>query len=163
MERITQIDALTDCYNHKSFHEYLDKLIEQRESKHSLLHLAIIDIDNFKKVNDTYGHWVGDIVLKSVSHTLKELVTPNEYVARYGGEEFAVIFTGKTGEEAYQILDKIRLEIAQTKHPEMDHQSVTVSMGLQSYVEGEERENLFKRADHSLYTSKKTGKNKITW
>jgi diguanylate cyclase (GGDEF)-like protein len=127
------------------------------------LHLAIIDIDNFKKVNDTYGHWAGDIVLKSVSRCIKELLTPNEFVARYGGEEFTVIFTEKTVGEAYQMLDNIRLEIAQTKHPELDHQSVTVSIGLESYVEGEGRENLFKRADHSLYTSKKTGKNKITW
>jgi diguanylate cyclase (GGDEF)-like protein len=163
MERASRIDALTECYNHKSFHEKLDTFIERTESNQLLLHLAIIDIDNFKKVNDTYGHWAGDIVLKSVSRCIKELLTPNEFVARYGGEEFVVIFTEKTAKEAYQILDKIRMEIARTKHFELDNGSVTVSIGLESYVEGEGRENLFKRADHSLYTSKKTGKNKITW
>jgi diguanylate cyclase (GGDEF)-like protein len=163
MDRASKIDALTDCYNHKTFHEHLEKLIKKRESDDLLLHLAIIDVDDFKKVNDTFGHWVGDIVLKSVSRSIKELITSNEFAARYGGEEFAVIFTEKTLKETYQILDKIRIEIAQTKYPELDNQSVTVSIGLQSYVEGERRENLFKRADHSLYTSKKTGKNKITW
>jgi diguanylate cyclase (GGDEF)-like protein len=160
MDRASKIDALTDCYNHKNFHEHLDKITKLSESNDLLPHLAIIDVDNFKKVNDTFGHWVGDIVLKSISRSIKELVTPDEF--RYGGEEFAVIFTGKTLGEAYQILNKIRLEIAHTNYPELDNQCVTVSIGLQRYVQGEGKEKLFKDADYSLYTSKKTGKNKIS-
>jgi diguanylate cyclase (GGDEF)-like protein len=162
MDRAAKIDALTECYNHKTFHEYLDKSIERSELNKLPLHLAIIDIDDFKKVNDTYGHWIGDIVLKSVSRIIRELVTSEEFVARYGGEEFAIIFIGKPLEESYRLVDHIRSEIAGMKFPEMDGQSVAVSIGLQSYVQGEGKEKLFKSADHSLYVSKKTGKNKIT-
>jgi diguanylate cyclase (GGDEF)-like protein len=90
------------------------------------------------------------------------LVSPNDFVARYGGEEFAVIFTEKTSEEAYLILETIRLKIANMKYPELADHSVTVSIGLQSYEQGTGKEKLFKNADDSLYTSKKTGKNKTT-
>jgi diguanylate cyclase (GGDEF)-like protein len=160
MDKLSKMDALTDLYNHKTFHEYLEKLIEQSEQNRLPLQLAILDIDNFKKINDTYGHWVGDIVLLRVANLIKETVTPNDFAARYGGEEFAVIFTEKTLEQSYEIAEKIRLNLSKTLHPELDSQAVTISIGLQDFVKGEGKETLFKGADASLYSAKRTGRNK---
>ncbi|MDF2959854.1 MAG: hypothetical protein K0S39_1589 [Paenibacillus sp.] len=160
MDKLSKMDALTDLYNHKTFHEYLEKLIEQNERNQLPLQLAIMDIDNFKKINDTYGHWVGDIMLQRVANIIKETVTPNDFVARYGGEEFAVIFTEKTLEQAFSIAEQIRQKLAMSLHPELDSQAATISIGLQDYEKGHGKEALFKGADASLYTAKRSGKNK---
>ncbi|MCR8632498.1 sensor domain-containing diguanylate cyclase [Paenibacillus radicis (ex Xue et al. 2023)] len=160
MDRLSKIDALTDLYNHKTFHEYLEKLVEQNEHNQLSLQLAIMDIDNFKKINDTYGHWVGDIMLQRVANIIKETVTPNDFVARYGGEEFAVIFTEKTLEESLAIVEQVRQKLAVSLHPELESQAATLSIGLQNYAKGDGKEALFKGADASLYTAKRTGKNK---
>ncbi|MEK8131045.1 diguanylate cyclase [Paenibacillus filicis] len=160
MDTLSKIDALTDVYNHKTFHEYLEKLIEQNELNELSLQLAILDIDNFKRINDTYGHWVGDIVLMRVASIIKETVTPHDFVARYGGEEFAVIFTEKTLDEAHRLSELIRQRLFVTMHPELNSKSVTISIGLQEYAKGKGKEALFKGADASLYAAKRTGKNK---
>ncbi|WP_179232630.1 GGDEF domain-containing protein [Paenibacillus rigui] len=160
MDKLSKMDALTDLYNHKTFHEYLEKLIEQNERNQLSLQLAIMDIDNFKKINDTYGHWVGDIILQRVANLIKETVTPNDFVARYGGEEFAVIFTEKTLEQSHRLVEQIRQQCAMTLHTELDSQAATLSIGLQNYNKGEGKEALFKGADASLYAAKRTGKNK---
>ncbi|MEW9698118.1 GGDEF domain-containing protein [Paenibacillus sp. SI8] len=160
MDKLSKTDALTGLYNHITFHEYLEKLIEQSETGQLNIHLAILDIDNFKKVNDTYGHRAGDAVLRRVSATLKERVGLNDFAARYGGEEFAVIFTEKHTAEVFEILERIRWHISQTKYEELSGQIVTISIGLCEYLKGSGKEMLFAGADQSLYTAKKTGKNK---
>ncbi len=134
------------------------KLIEQNELNDLSLQLAILDIDNFKRINDTYGHWVGDIILIRVASIIKETVTPNDFVARYGGEEFAVIFTEKTLDEAYRLVEQIRHKLYVTLHPELDSKAATISIGLQEYMKGKGKEALFKGADASLYAAKRTGK-----
>jgi diguanylate cyclase (GGDEF)-like protein len=159
MDKLSKMDALTELYNHKTFHEYLEKLIEQNERNNLPLQLAIMDIDNFKKINDTYGHWVGDIVLQRVAQAINETVTSNDFVARYGGEEFAVIFADKTIEQSHHIAEQIRQKLALTLHPELDSQAATISIGLHNYSQGEGKEALFKGADASLYSAKRSGKN----
>ncbi|SDN26390.1 diguanylate cyclase (GGDEF) domain-containing protein [Paenibacillus sp. yr247] len=160
MDKLSKTDALTDLYNHITFHEYLDELIQQNKSGHFCIHVAVLDIDNFKKVNDTYGHRAGDAVLKNVSSTLKNLVGLNDFVARYGGEEFAIIFTEKSTEEVFDLLERIRWQISQSKYEELSGHSVTISIGLCEYLPGNSKESLFSGADQSLYTAKMTGKNK---
>ncbi|MBP1962393.1 GGDEF domain-containing protein [Paenibacillus aceris] len=160
MDKLSKTDALTDLYNHITFHEYLDELITQNASGHFCFHIALLDIDNFKKVNDTYGHRAGDAVLKNVSSTLKNRVGPNDFVARYGGEEFAIIFTEKNTDEVFDLLERIRWHISQVKHEELNENSVTISIGLCEYMPGTSKELLFAGADQSLYIAKKTGKNK---
>ncbi|MCZ8512586.1 GGDEF domain-containing protein [Paenibacillus filicis] len=160
MDKLAKMDALTDMYNHKTFHEYLDKLIEQHERNLLPLQLALLDIDNFKKINDTYGHWVGDIILMRVAGIIKETVTPHDFVARYGGEEFAVVFTEKSMDEAHRLVEQIRQRLSVTIHPELDSQAATISIGLQGYEEGLRKEGLFKGADASLYEAKRCGKNR---
>lgn len=161
MDRENKIDALTRLYNHKTFHEYLDRLIEQGDKNQLSFQLAIIDIDNFKQVNDQFGHWVGDSVLKRVGEQFKLNVTANDFVSRYGGEEFAVILTEKSKSESFQLVDTIRANISQMIHPEMNHKPVTVSIGMCSYEVGLGKEAFFKAADNSLYQAKKNGKNQV--
>ena len=159
MERLSKLDHLTELYNHITFHEYLEKLIEQCEEYDLAIQLAIIDIDNFKHVNDTYGHRVGDVVLKRVADTIKGSVSLDNFVARYGGEEFAVIFTDQSLEAAYTTVEEIRHKISMIIHPELDNKNVTVSVGLNTYIKGIGKEKLFTGADQSLYTAKRSGKN----
>lgn len=159
MEQVSKIDPLTGLYNHISFHEYLDILIEQAKQNNLPIHLAILDIDNFKKVNDQYGHCVGDLVLKRISKIIKESIPFNHFACRYGGEEFAIIFTDISLKEAHTISDKIRTTIQNFHHEELNHQSVTISIGLQSFTCAMDKKDLFERADSLLYVAKKSGKN----
>ena len=103
MDKLTKTDALTDLYNHMTFHEYFEKLIEQHEQNGLPLQLAIFDIDNFKLVNDMFGHRAGDAVLQRVSELIRSKVSTNDFVARYGGEEFAILFTDKLKMEALKL------------------------------------------------------------
>lgn len=162
MDKLFKLDALTELYNHKTFHEYLEKLIEQSELNALPLQLAILDLDNFKKVNDTYGHHVGDNVLMRTASILRQAVTPNDFVARYGGEEFAIIFTEKSLADSYAVLERIRSEMERTLHEELGFRPVTCSIGLEEYKPGTGKDYLFKNADASLYAAKKRGKNQIS-
>lgn len=161
MDRLAKTDALTGLYNHITFHEYLDDLIEQSEWSRLPLHLALIDIDDFKRINDTYGHRAGDFVLKRVGTIVQESIGENNFAARYGGEEFAVIVTEKTWDEAVLILEHLRERIALLHHAELAGHTATVSIGLNEYERGLGKERLFQGADEALYTAKRTGKNKL--
>lgn len=160
-DKLLKMDALTGLYNHKSFHEYLDSLLEQCESNGLRLQLALFDIDNFKQVNDTYGHWVGDLVLKEVAAKVGSLIGLNDFAARYGGEEFAVIFTDKSFAEAYASAEKMRGQIAQMEHPYAGGHPITVSIGLCDYLFGDRKEHMFRKTDHALYEAKRSGKNTV--
>uniref|UniRef100_UPI0012FD3179 GGDEF domain-containing protein n=1 Tax=Paenibacillus sonchi TaxID=373687 RepID=UPI0012FD3179 len=160
-DKLLKIDALTGLYNHKTFHEYLVSLLEQCESNGLRLQLALFDIDNFKRVNDTYGHWVGDLVLKEVAAKVGGLIGLNDFAARYGGEEFAVIFTDKSIHEAYAAAEELRLKIAAMEHPYAGGKPITVSIGLCDYQLGDGKEKLFRKTDHALYAAKHSGKNAV--
>jgi len=160
-DKLLKIDALTGLYNHKTFHEYLDLLLEQCESNGLRLQLALLDIDNFKRVNDTYGHWVGDVVLKEVAAKIGGIIELNDFAARYGGEEFAVIFTDKNLPEAYSYMEELRVIIAGMENPYAGGNPITVSIGLCNYEPGLGKELLFRKTDDALYTAKKEGKNTV--
>ncbi|WP_339316530.1 GGDEF domain-containing protein [Paenibacillus sp. FSL R10-2734] len=160
-DKLLKIDALTGLYNHKTFHEYLDSLLEQCESNNLNLQLALFDIDNFKKVNDTYGHWVGDLVLKSVADKVGSMIGLNDFAARYGGEEFAVIFTDKSYSEAYEAVEELRINIARIEHLHAGNNPITVSIGICDYQLGDGKELLFRKTDNALYAAKKRGKNTV--
>ncbi|WP_221469014.1 GGDEF domain-containing protein [Cohnella nanjingensis] len=159
MDKLAKTDALTETYNHMAFHEYLARLTEQAE--HGLpLHLAIMDIDSFKSVNDTFGHRAGDEVLRTVAGIVRSLASESDVVARYGGEEIAVLFTEKTLVETYETVESIRASIASSGHAALDGRSVTISIGLAAYVEEMDKEALFRSADMALYQAKHAGKNR---
>jgi diguanylate cyclase (GGDEF)-like protein len=159
MDRLTKVDPLTDLYNHKTFHEYMEKLVEHHRNNPYGLHLAVLDIDNFKKVNDTYGHAVGDIALKVVAERIYAFLGSDDFAARYGGEEFVVILTGGTIQDARAKMEHIRQSIAAATVEQMDNTSVTVSIGLHEYIAGETKESAFQKADSALYVAKRSGKN----
>ncbi len=160
IERMSNVDSLTDLYNHRIFQKYLGQLILQSNERNTLLQIAILDIDDFKKINDTFGHSVGDNVLKRVADKIRNLVTPEDIVARYGGEEFAIIFNNHLLEDTVEILENIRKAIASEQHPELDRM-VTVSIGLHEYKKGNTKKETFEIADEALYDAKHSGKNKI--
>jgi diguanylate cyclase (GGDEF)-like protein len=161
MDKQIKTDALTGLYNHMSFHEYLDKLIEQGEKYNLSFQLAVLDIDHFKKVNDTFGHRAGDAVLKKVAHTITSLVSPNDFTARYGGEEFAIIFTDIELNESLINLENIRTTIEKLHHEELMGNAVTISIGVQDYARGCTKEALFTGADQALYEAKRNGRNQM--
>lgn len=160
MENMSKIDALTDMYNHRTFQEYLDTIIRQVSRVGGTLQLAILDIDDFKKINDTFGHSVGDIILKRIASRIKIMVTAEDITARYGGEEFAVILTNKTMMQSLTLLDSIRKAIQDESHIELNR-NVTVSIGVHEYYKGEPKEEVFNKADQALYEAKHSGKNRI--
>ncbi|NBG88365.1 GGDEF domain-containing protein [Isachenkonia alkalipeptolytica] len=162
MEKMSKIDLPTDLYNHKTFHEYLHPLLEQLENQEFPLYLALLDLDDFKSVNDTYGHSTGDRVIQQTATLIKEHLGSDDFGARYGGEEFGIIFTDKEPAEVYQLLESLRTSMADHGFPDMEHTSVTLSVGLAEAVPGEDKDTLFQRADRYLYEAKQQGKNRIS-
>ncbi|WP_226000097.1 GGDEF domain-containing protein [Paenibacillus sp. BJ-4] len=161
ISKMSMTDGLTKLYNHISFQTFYEKALEYAEQG-AIIHLAVVDIDNFKKINDTYGHQFGDKILESISQIITEQITANDIPARYGGEEFAILMFEHTFEEAYQIVERIRREVEKMTFVEkMQSVSVTVSIGLKSYSEEMNKDTFFQGADDNLYQAKRSGKNKI--
>lgn len=160
MDKLAKTDALTETYNHMAYHEFIGNLVEQADNGVIELHLAVLDIDNFKSVNDTYGHKAGDIVLRKVAQIARSKAGSNDVVARYGGEEFTLLFTEKSFQAVYEIVEEIRKTVAGTSHEALKGQAVTVSIGLNGYKSGMGKEALFQGADAALYDAKHSGKNR---
>lgn len=159
-----RVDHLTEAYNRKSFDEQMKKHMQMAVISQTPVSLIILDIDYFKKINDAYGHDIGDFILKECVKMLKEVFhREDDFVARIGGEEFAVILPSFTLEHAVvraeEALNKIRKEIF--VHGELKI-NFTVSMGIAQWSQNETQDQWTKRADSALYQSKQTGRNKYT-
>ena len=143
---------------------YMDKIIHKLfgvENGQDIVAFAIIDLDDFKKVNDTYGHDNGNIVLKVLGSLLNDYATKTEYVGRFGGEEFIIVFKDTSKEQCFFKLEKIRRDLNLYVFDFMD-EKISFSAGLVCCKSGTNYKKVFKLADEALYISKKTGKNKIT-
>lgn len=155
-------DGLTNIFNKKYFFDTLHSIPDLLKANYALV---MIDIDNFKRVNDTYGHPYGDIVLKNVAHIIKNNTRSQDVVARYGGEEIIIYFSNFTNMQLLaERLNKIRLEIEDEKiTDEKICSSVTVSIGCFIKRTGKmiSLEEAIKKADANLYICKNTGKNKV--
>lgn len=159
-----RLDHLTEAHNRKSFDEQLKKYISLYQIEKTPVSLITLDIDHFKKINDSYGHDIGDFVLKECVRLLKEVFNGNEdFVSRIGGEEFSVILPGQNvlhaTHKAEEAMRKIRAEAFVQDDLEI---RFTVSMGIAQLSENETADQWLKRADQALYQSKNTGRNKIT-
>lgn len=121
---------------------------------------AMIDVDRFKTINDTYGHDVGDSVIRIVGSVLKHSTRREDFVIRYGGDEFLIVFTGGTLQIVTERIDRIRQEIKEKVN--LPGFEVTLSVGVAPYEVGATLEETIKKADESLYHSKNTGKDKVT-
>ena len=158
-------DCLTDCYAMTYFNKLLDRCIVNFERYKKPFLLFMIDIDNFKKINDTYGHLVGDNaiihVVKAVESILREDI---DFIARYGGDEFCTIINNCNCQEGERIAIRI-LEILSQKPLVVDDKEIflSISIGIAQFdLHGQDRNTLYKNADCALYYSKKNGKNRYT-
>ncbi|MBI4682604.1 MAG: GGDEF domain-containing protein [Nitrospirae bacterium] len=159
-------DGLTNLYNHRHFQDILDKEIPRVERYSHVLSLIMIDIDYFKKFNDTYGHPQGDIVLRSVADVFEKTIRTTDTAARYGGEEFAVILPETDIKGAVIIAEKLR-QIVEKLELKLGDKivNVTISLGVTNYDPARGRKTkaeIIDAADKALYNSKKTGRNKLS-
>ena len=158
LKRLSITDSLTGLFNRRYINKKLEFEISQAIQHKTPLSLAILDIDNFKKINDQYGHNHGDYVLQEVSDLLR-LHLPEEFLARWGGEEFLIIFPNQSLESAVQLCNEIREKIIHHRcEPPID---ITVSFGVAEYQLGYEHNSFIARADSALYQAKKSGRNQV--
>jgi diguanylate cyclase (GGDEF)-like protein len=125
--------------------------------------LAIIDLDNFKNVNDTYGHQTGDQVIKSLSRMLKQRLRETDIVGRIGGEEFAIIFLGIGSDRAFKVMDELRNHFSRIEHQDNQRKIffLTFSCGITQWRPGLNNTQIHTAADKALYQAKSEGKNRI--
>ena len=156
------LDALTNLNNRRQFETRLGQEISITKRQNNPLCAMMIDIDFFKKVNDTYGHAAGDEVLREVAARIKTHLRESDIPSRYGGEEFAVLLPYTHIEEAKIVGERLRKAV-ESKPVELDNQTinVTISMGLAEYNRKESGEELFERADKALYEAKTSGRNRV--
>lgn len=155
-------DYLTGLINRRTLDEECRKLVEEFEVKQTPFSIIMGDIDNFKKINDTYGHQIGDKILKIVSSILKKNIKKTDLVARYGGEEFLIVLKNCDIDIAYQIIERIRKEIENFSFINFGLNNITVSFGISLYDGSISIDEVIKGADNELYNSKRSGKNKTS-
>lgn len=163
VERLSVTDGLTGLFNRRHFSERIDEEFSKATRYKTPLSLLIMDVDHFKRVNDTYGHQVGDVVLVAVAQILRQSVRETDLIGRYGGEEFVVLLPHTDTEQAGAVAEKIRKAVSETFIGEMDGKAVTISIGLAGLngVEADNVEDLIRHADGALYRAKEEGRNRV--
>ncbi len=159
------IDTLTGLNNRRFFDSNFPALVEQAARKGRPLSLMILDIDHFKRVNDTYGHDAGDQILKAFASRIRRVVRASDIVCRLGGEEFAIVMPETPVEIAMRVAERVRriVEVERFVYTlERPPIVVTSSIGLAERGSGMDADALVRRADHALYRSKDTGRNRVT-
>jgi diguanylate cyclase (GGDEF)-like protein len=157
VRRLAGSDGLTGLPNRRHFEESLERELGRAGRTGQPVNLLILDIDHFKKINDTYGHQTGDAVLRAVSRRLSETIRVGDVVARYGGEEFAIIMPNGDTEDALVLAERIMRAVEQIDIP------VTVSVGIATYIRhAADGSSLVEAADQALYESKRGGRNRAT-
>lgn len=153
------LDALTGFYNRRQLEERIKQEASSAKRQHRSLCAIMTDIDYFKKVNDTYGHATGDLVLKTVSREIKNQLRDYDVAGRYGGEEFVILLPFTKLEEAKMVAERLRKAVEAKKIETSDkkHINVTISLGVAEYKEKDFIEN----ADKALYKAKESGRNKV--
>ncbi|WP_112833552.1 sensor domain-containing diguanylate cyclase [Ensifer sp.] len=162
LQRQAASDYLTDIYNRRHFFLTGPRLVEQCLRRGETTAIAILDIDHFKRLNDTYGHEIGDVVLKHVAKRLTTLVGEEHLLARLGGEEFGILFNGFDVQRAFAFCEKLRMELARSRILADDEElSITVSIGLATIETPESFDNYLHAADQFLYMAKHAGRNRV--
>ncbi len=162
LEKYVNYDSLTHLLNRKSINYYLNSIYKDVKNRHSALCVLLIDIDNFKKINDTYGHDCGDEVLKNISQIIVHGVNKNDNVFRWGGEEILVLL--KIGEkQAIEVAERIRKEVENSPINYRDETvvPVTITIGITQYREGISFQQMLDDVDAKLYYGKRDGRNQV--
>jgi two-component system, cell cycle response regulator len=162
LEKAAYTDALTGLYNRKHFTELSVAEIQRSARMGQLLFTAMMDFDYFKKVNDTYGHLAGDLVLKSTAEVIRKNIRSYDLLCRYGGEEFVLLFSVRNEGEASVVTERIRKGIEQCIIIyEEQELKITCSIGLAKFLGADTLETSIKKADDALYAAKKAGRNQV--
>ncbi len=155
-------DGLTNLYNHTTMKQFLNNEVLRAQRHDGKLSYAILDIDHFKSVNDTYGHGIGDMVLKTLSRMLRQRLRASDIVGRIGGEEFGVILSDTSIEQAVQVIEEVRISFEAIAHSAGDARfNVTFSGGLAQFGDFSNAVDLAEAADKALYEAKNNGRNRV--
>ncbi len=165
LEEVSELvreDQLTGALNRRGMDETLERELKRAERTHAKLSVALLDIDNFKQLNDTLGHQAGDQALVHLSRTIKEALRPTDSVARYGGEEFLIILPDTDLKNGVDTIERLQRELTRKFFLHNNERKlITFSAGVALLEEGEDKEDLVGRADKAMYHAKKTGKNRV--
>ena len=165
LEQVSELvreDQLTGALNRRGMEETLEREFKRSGRAHALLCVGLIDIDNFKQLNDTLGHQGGDEALVHLTRVIKEALRPSDSVARYGGEEFLIILPNTGIQEAMETLERLQRELTKKFFMHNNERKlITFSAGVALRAEGEDKEDLIGRADKAMYHAKLTGKNRV--
>jgi diguanylate cyclase (GGDEF)-like protein len=163
LHEISITDSLTGLYNRKHLMETLDKEVSRSQRHSRSFSLLVIDIDHFKKYNDTYGHLAGDEVLSKLASVFKESIRSSDYAARYGGEEFIIMLPEIGPEQGVEAAERIRHKVAEEIFSgDGESIKVTISVGVACYPKnGEDAESVIRNADAALYEAKELGRNRV--
>ncbi|MGH1471716.1 MAG: GGDEF domain-containing protein [Cellvibrionaceae bacterium] len=159
LEMLTVTDHLTGAYNRRYMDQKIDEQIERYNRNKNIASIITFDIDNFKKINDKYGHSVGDEVLVEVAKTAKLRVRSLDKVCRSGGEEFVVLLPDTTENEARILGEELRVAISE--QPLLKNSTVTISCGVSTMLPNDSRDSWLKRSDQAMYKAKNKGKNTV--
>jgi diguanylate cyclase (GGDEF)-like protein len=161
LHQLSITDELTGLYNRKHLMETMRAEVSRSKRNHHTFALLVIDIDHFKRINDTFGHQKGDEVLHLLGGVFRDTVRSCDYVARYGGEEFILILPELGAGGGLEVAERIRERVAQERiNPKGDR--ITVSIGMAMFAEhGDSPEELFQKADQALYAAKRGGRNRV--
>jgi diguanylate cyclase (GGDEF)-like protein/PAS domain S-box-containing protein len=163
LEKLALLDQLTQLSNRKHIESELAALFKMQERLGISFGLLFVDIDHFKRINDTYGHGTGDLVLKMTARTLASSVREFDLVGRWGGEEFVVIARAKNGQDLFAVAERLRVMVGQSYIDHLGERiNPTISVGATMALAGEEPCDLVRRADGLMYRSKEAGRNRTT-
>jgi len=159
LENLAITDSLTQVYNRYKINSEIELYMARTKRGSTPFSILMFDIDDFKKVNDTYGHYAGDIVLKDLTKLIEKNIREVDTFGRWGGEEFILLLDNTRQDEAVRVAEKIRHIIETTLIA--GHYNTTVSIGASEYKTSEQKSSFLKRVDRALYKAKKDGKNRV--
>jgi diguanylate cyclase (GGDEF)-like protein/PAS domain S-box-containing protein len=163
LERLAMLDPLTQVPNRRYFNSNIAKQFDDMTNAGVRFGVIMIDIDEFKQVNDQHGHQVGDEVLKVVANTLSANMRPHDVVGRWGGEEFVALIRGVSADELRMVAERLRALVEASAYPkEQGPVSVTISVGTAMARQGQNAEEIIAAADRAMYSSKRSGRNRVS-
>ncbi|WP_136474930.1 diguanylate cyclase [Pseudomonas sp. DG56-2] len=163
LSALSRTDSLTGLLNHGSWKDLLQLKFQVCQQQHCQAVIALIDIDHFKSINDTYGHVVGDCVLSQLSNELKRNLREDDLAGRYGGDEFCLILPNTNMEQASLAMERLRERVGSYRNPQLPELRISLSIGLATCHQGlADAEAWLNEADRALYTAKRSGRNQVT-